>query len=811
MQHLSTIYSFAHGKVLAAIAVVLLLALGVTPSFAGSFVAAHDTIRITAAAGVSVSGEITVTDLLTHSISINASVVSGSTSLWQLNTSHITIGADTTHTGHFVVSINSANTGVYSGIIRLSDSVNSTVKYVLVIATITGNTNASGLHVYVGGTFLSTPVGTTVCRSVTVYYYSGDSVTVTLTGASLSHSSSVWSLSTDSISFPYTLTHGHYATFHVCYSPTAAGESVDTILVTYRDQHDSVRKGYAVLSGSGTVTTASSQLHVYVSGVFTGTHVDSTVCRPVFFYAAVDTGAYITLNSLGLTTASSLWSVNGSALTLPLRMVRGQVDTIYVCYNPHAVGESHDSIAFHYTDTHGASGVVYAALTGSATAPTANAQLHTYVYGSYTGTQLDSTICHPVFFYASVDTGTSLTLNSFGLTSPSSLWSVNGSAITLPLTMVRGQMDTIYVCFTPHAVGEYHDSIAFHFTDSHGVSGVVYAALVGTGVHSTSLSCFHLGGDTSSAYGAITAGTTQSRTMELANSTSQTWIITRYYASCDTGVWSITGLSLPDTLAPGAASHFTINFHAPSVTNTERYACLFQFYGKSSTTECEQGLGVRGYSTPDTSEVHLQIDTTQRIAFHASKPGSTYKYVHVRNNSGQRVKVEGISLTNTTYFSISLVSPDSTVPFYLSADGSLYLKLTLTDTSAGTYTDTLLITTENGLTSLSVPITADVSGITAGVAPTAAMQHFAIGVNPNPSRGGAITVSLGEMRHATVEVLDILGRVVWQVRDISNKYTWNGSTLSGGVAGAGAYIVRATGVVSSGASVTASTRFAIQK
>ncbi len=439
-------------------------------------------------------------------------------------------------------------------------------------------------------------------------------------------------------------------------------------------------------------------------------------------------------------------------------------------------------------------------------------QLHAILLGTFSGTHLDSTVCRPVIFYAALDTG-SISLNSISLTTTSSAWTLDDSKYTLPLTMTHGILDTIHVCFSPGDAREYHDSVAFSYTDVHGHSQVTYVALTGNGVHDTTIvttpTCFHVSGDTS-AFGPITSGSHQSRTFEISNTSTATWILSHVNFGGDSSVWSVSGITFPDTLAPNTGTHFTVTFLAPTVTAQQRYEAYFNFFGAHGGDNCDHGVTLRGYAKHETTTtIVLAPDTTQAISFDASKPGTTYKYISVKNNSGHRLKVEGISLSGGTNFTVTLVSPDSTIPFYLSGDGTLLIKLTLTDTMSGTYHDTLLITTEAGITALTVPIDAVVS-TTAGVAPIAATEHVAIGVNPNPSSNGAVTLSLGDLRHADVEVLDLLGRTVWQAHDVTGSYKWSGSTLTGGTANTGAYIVRVTGQLSSGKIATASARFLIE-
>jgi hypothetical protein len=665
---------------------VLLLTclVGIQPSFAQSFVPAEDSVGFTVSPGTNHTFDVVITDLAGHAITVSGGIYGNNSSLWHLSPSSITIGDDTTSTGHFEISFNSSNTGTYSASLRLYDSVSKTLVYVTLHASVPTPPSPQ-LHVY-PSTYANTTVGTTVCHPVYLYPVI-DSGIVTVTNVQFIHSSSVWSLNMGNVSLPSTLTHGHTDTVTVCYSPTTIGDAIDTLEVTYSDTNDSSHTILTAISGSGYVP---SPLHVSVGGSFTGDPVGTMLCQNVYVYAVVDSGTALTLNSVALNTSSSVWSINDDHVTLPATLGRSQLDTITVCFDPTSTGDYRDSLVFSYTTVLGTSQILYVPIVGSATSP-----------------------------------------------------------------------------------------------------------------------CFHFGGDTSSAFGVITAGDTQSRTLEIANPNSAAWIITGDSSMCDNGVWTINGITFPDTIAANSTTHFNVLFTAPSATTNERYACSFIFYGNSGSSSCEKTLNVRGYSRPDTSKVQLQPDTTQTIAFHQSLPGSTYKIVQIYNNSGHVVRIESFSLTNTTNFSVSLYAPDSTLPFHISGDGSFYLKITLNDTNAGTYNDTLIVVTDDNATSLSIRVNAVVTPMTETVE-LPKVQSFAIAVNPNPSHG-QFTVSMNGMQHATVQVLDLLGRVVSESRNVSNSWTISGSGLAGQALHTGVYIVRATGVLANGRQVTGSTRVAITR
>ena len=154
---------------------------------------------------------------------------------------------------------------------------------------------------------------------------------------------------------------------------------------------------------------------------------------------------------------------------------------------------------------------------------------------------------------------------------------------------------------------------------------------------------------------------------------------------------------------------------------------------------------------------------------------------------------------------MTLLTPDSSIPFILHNGASMKILLQLVDSTSNAHDDTLIITSEHALTSTMYHIHI---GKTAGVS-IAQIANVSLTVNPNPSHGN-VTVGITGMRNANVQVLDILGRVVAEATNVGSTWSWNGMTGAQSAQN-GTYILRAAGIGMNGKTMTESARFVISR
>jgi hypothetical protein len=292
--------------------------------------------------------------------------------------------------------------------------------------------------------------------------------------------------------------------------------------------------------------------------------------------------------------------------------------------------------------------------------------------------------------------------------------------------------------------------------------------------------------------------------LDITNSgSSGITIVSAVLTGADASAFTVQSLSA--TIAPGQKLRVAISFD-PSVPG-QYSANLRITTNDAKTTDVKlSGIGVSVPKIlPDTINVQLISDSTQKISISLKVLGAKSWDSKITNNSGHRVKIDGISLKHGVHFTESLSSPDSTIPFYLADKGSIIVRITLTESIPGDYQDTLSVGSEQGITNTLYAIDATLK--TLGVA-MSQPKSFIMTANPNPSHS-QVVFNFEGVRSANVEVLDLMGRVVASANNIGSEWRWNGQNANGEIAPTGFYIVRATAKTLAGESVTSSTRIVI--
>ncbi len=128
------------------------------------------------------------------------------------------------------------------------------------------------------------------------------------------------------------------------------------------------------------------------------------------------------------------------------------------------------------------------------------------------------------------------------------------SSPALPAAIAAGQSATLSITFIPTTTGNATASLALA---SDASNGSVTLSLSGSGVAPSQLAV----NPTALSWGDVTLGTTQSKSGSLTNAGGSTLSVSQ--ASVTGSVFSLTGLTLPLTLAPGASANFNVVF-APS-------------------------------------------------------------------------------------------------------------------------------------------------------------------------------------------------------------------------------------------------------
>ncbi|HYM36189.1 MAG TPA: T9SS type A sorting domain-containing protein, partial [Steroidobacteraceae bacterium] len=171
------------------------------------------------------------------------------------------------------------------------------------------------------------------------------------------------------------------------------------------------------------------------------------------------------------------------------------------------------------------------------------------------------------------------------------------------------------------------------------------------------------------------------------------------------------------------------------------------------------------------------------------------------NNLNVSCTIKSVRLADGTYFKIDDYNP-SPLPATIGAGGNFSVSITYTATDKLVHTDSLIIEADHQLTSNIITIRGKQMQ-TASVE-TALPSGVTISVLPNPATTN-VSVTLSDVRSATITVYDLLGRLVTSA-NAGQHWTWDASNVI-----AGSYIIRVNGESASGESFVSSKRIIVTK
>jgi hypothetical protein len=247
-----------------------------------------------------------------------------------------------------------------------------------------------------------------------------------------------------------------------------------------------------------------------------------------------------------------------------------------------------------------------------------------------------------------------------------SAFAMNGLA--LPMTLGPGQSSAFTVSFLPAGTGSASGSISVVSNASNSVSTV---ALSGMGVQP--LISVAPG---SVSFGNVTVGQTSSQTVTLSNLGTANLNITQA-AGLGTG-FSLSGLALPMTLAPGKSAMFTVSFTPTSAVSSASNLSLFSNAPTSPTAIALSGTGLSSVVqlTPSTTSLNFGSETLN---------ARTTQSVTLTNTGNAAVTISQVNVTGSG-FSLSGAAPLVTLSPGQAASFTVAFDPTATGTATGSAT-----------------------------------------------------------------------------------------------------------------------------
>jgi len=543
-------------------------------------------------------------------------------------------------------------------------------------------------------------------------------------------------------SFPLTLAPGQTATISIAYTPTSAG--TDTAMVTVSS---SAQNASLTISLSATAV-AGGQLAVAPTN---------------FAFGNVNVGSTQTLSGSFTNPGNSSITVNQgvisggnftlSGVSFPLTIAASQSVPFSIAFQPAQSGAQSGSLTL--TASVPSSGSVRtfrrSRLIGHATT---SVSMSVPLTG--TGVAAGQLTASPgSLSFPSIQSGKSEQLtetltNATGSSVTISNASVTGTGFTLtspsfPVTLAANQTVGVTITYAPTTAGTSSGTLAItsnapNSSLSFALSGTATAAPTGTlSPQSASL-----------GFGSVQMGSTPTMSEVLTNTGSASVTITGATAS-GTG-YSVTGMTLPMTIAAGGTATFSVKLNAQTAGTASGNVAIASNASNSS-------LNIPLSATVATAG-NLTSNPTS-VSFGTVQTGSsTASTVTLTNSGGSSITISAATVTGTGY-SLSGI----TVPATIAAGKTATFTVTLAPQATGTASGSAVITSNASNGTLTIPLTATVIA-PGSVSPSPASVSF-----------GNVAVGNSQLISETLKNPGGTSIVVSQATITGSAYTISGLTL----------------------------------
>ena len=344
---------------------------------------------------------------------------------------------------------------------------------------------------------------------------------------------------------------------------------------------------------------------------------------------------------------------------------------------------------------------------------------------------------------------------------------VNG--LNLPLTLASGQSTAFTVTYSPQSDGPASGSLSIASDASNPSLGIPLAA---TGLAAGSLTS----SPSSLVFGAVQAGSPKTISEKLTNSGGTSITITAANASAN--AFTVTGLNLPATLAPGQSTSFSVTFTPQGGSSNGNLSVASNATNSTLSIPLIASTAAAGVlSTSDSSldfgSVAINGSATQSETL--TNTGGTSVTVSQANVSGTGFRVTGLSL-----------------PLSLSPGQSFTFGAVFTPTSGGSASGSISVISDASDSQLTISLagTASVSGQLAVSPATLDFGSVMVGQSKSltatlTASGSGVTISAANMSTTEFTVSGIslpLNLAAGQ----SKSFTVNFSPQASGVASASA-------------------------
>jgi hypothetical protein len=461
-------------------------------------------------------------------------------------------------------------------------------------------------------------IGTSSTKTVTVTNTGTKNANITgitVTGSGFSYSGP---------GFPLTLPVGQSVILSITFIPDVAGTSTGSLTLS---GNAVVSPDSILLTGNGVqpaIVLSATPSSVNFGNVLVGNSSSQTVSL---------------LNSGSGNVSISQASVVGngfavSGLALPLTLGPGQSSAFAITILPTAAGSVTGSVSL-VSDAPNSPTVI--SLSAAGVQPLISVVPASVSFGDVT-VGLTNTQTVTVSNPGTADL--SITQSA----GPSTGFSLSG--LILPLTLAAGQSSSFTLSFSPTSSGTFSSSLALVSNAPTSPSAI---SLSGSGVSAT----LELSPSTTSLnFGSVTLGTTGTQSVTLTNTGNSSVSISQ--VSVTGSGFSVTGLSLPISLAPGQSTSFNVDF-APTVAGSVTGSVSVA----SSATNSPLSISLSGSG--------LQASHSVSLNWLASSSAVAGYYVYTGTQASGPFTRLNSTPTATTGFTDATVQSGQTYYYYVTA------------------------------------------------------------------------------------------------------------------------------------------------
>jgi Abnormal spindle-like microcephaly-assoc'd, ASPM-SPD-2-Hydin len=519
---------------------------------------------------------------------------------------------------------------------------------------------------------------------------------------------------------PLTLAPGQRTVVQVAYSPQSTGRSQGRVVLA-----SNLIRSTPIFTMSGTAFNSSRIKLDPSSFSFGNVQMGKTQTR----VAALSNPGQIAITITQVVISQKGFSLTG--LTLPMTLRAGQSVLVGVNFTPTANGAVSGTISLNGTVPLRVAKQRPVAFGGRE--PETVFAVHTLptafnVAVSGTGVSSGQLVVSPASLaLGNVKLGGSQT-QSITLTNSSSASvtvsqaTVSGkgfgmSGITFPLTLAAGERKSFTVTFAPQSAGSAAGSIAVVSDASNSVVSVPVSALAtGPGTLASN--------PASLSFGTVQVGQGQTLSETLTNSGSSS--VTVSQANLSGSGFSMTGLSLPLTLAAGQSAAFSVTFKPQSGGPVSSALTLTSDASNAALTVPITGSGVTAGSL---------VSAPATLSFGSVQASSPKTIAETLTNSGG----SSISITQANISGAGFTLSGLTLPVTLAAGQNTTFNVIFTPQSGGSASGNLSIVSNASNPSLSIPLAA--SSATPGVLSTSdsSLTFGSVPVNGSATQSETLT------------------------------------------------------------------------